>query len=62
MRKVDIKRKLTVPEDVFNDNWDTIFGNKEIEPIPFAGMVDTSEYMDVSYHKDGEVITGKEKK
>lgn len=62
--KGDVRRKLVVPEEVFNSNWDAIFGtakklsqNMEIvnaefdkaykeynlEPIPFAGMVDTDE-------------------
>jgi hypothetical protein len=63
--KGDAKRKLVVPEEVFNNNWDTIFGKKSLveqapyhpgyedavspqmvknlEPIPFAGMVDTGD-------------------
>lgn len=64
--KGDIRRKLVVPEEVFNSNWDAIFGKpkslveaapfqpgyedavdpkmvKNLEPIPFAGMVDTDE-------------------
>lgn len=64
--KGDLKRKLVVPEEVFNKNWDAIFGKtkslveaapyqpgyedavepsmaKNLEPIPFAGMVDTDE-------------------
>lgn len=63
--KGDLKRKLVVSEEVFNANWDTIFGKKSLvedapyqpgyedavepsmaknlEPIPFAGMVDTDE-------------------
>jgi hypothetical protein len=63
--KGDIRRKLTVPEEVFNSNWDSIFGKKSLvedapyqpgyedavepsmvknlEPIPFAGMVNTDE-------------------
>lgn len=27
--KGDRRRKLVVPEEVFNSNWDTIFGKKE---------------------------------
>lgn len=27
--KGDRKRKLVVPEEVFNSNWETIFGKKE---------------------------------
>ena len=74
--KGDIRRKLGVPEEVFNNNWEQIFGNgktlnrpktiydvapkqegvywtddpqttiddcKTLEPIPFAGMVDTGD-------------------
>jgi hypothetical protein len=62
--KGDLKRPLVVAEEEFNKNWDTIFGKKEeeLEPIPFAGMVDTTEYMDVSHHKNGKVTTIKVKK
>jgi len=37
--KGDRRRKLVIPEEQFNTNWDIIFNNKQ-EPIPFAGMVD----------------------
>jgi len=62
--KGDKRRPLVIPEEQFNAQWDAIFNKKkpEMEPIPFAGMVDTQEYMDVSYHKNGTVITAKVKK
>ena len=43
--KGDLKRPLTIPEEEFNKNWDAIFGkeDKQMEPIPFAGMVYTGE-------------------
>lgn len=28
--KGDLRRKLVVPEEVFNSNWDAIFGNKKL--------------------------------
>ena len=28
--KGDLRRKLVVPEEVFNSNWDAIFGKKEV--------------------------------
>jgi hypothetical protein len=44
--KGDRRRKLVVPEEQFNANWDTVFKNKQ-EPIPFAGMVDIgSDYVE----------------
>ena len=66
--KGDTPRPLGVPLERFDANFESIFGKKtdrpqpHIEPIPFAGMVDTTEYMDVSYHKNGEVINTKVKK
>lgn len=62
--KGDLKRPLVISEEDFNKNWDSIFGKKkeDLEPIPFAGMVDTNEYMDVNYHKNGKVINTKVKK
>lgn len=44
--KGDRRRKLVVPEEQFNANWDAIFNKQpkpELEPIPFAGMVDTED-------------------
>jgi len=47
--KGDAPRPLGVPVEVFDKNFETIFGMKtikpqpRIEPIPFAGMVDTGE-------------------
>lgn len=47
--KGDTPRPLGVPMDKFDASWENIFGNKttkpqpHIEPIPFAGMVDTGE-------------------
>lgn len=47
--KGDTPRPLGVPMDKFDESWEKIFGkpaNKPqpvIEPIPFAGMVDTGE-------------------
>lgn len=42
--KGDRRRKLVVPEEQFNAQWDLIFKKKpEPEPIPFAGMVDLEE-------------------
>lgn len=47
--KGDKRRPLVVPEEQFNAQWDAIFGKKkqqpELEPIPFAGMMDTQEYI-----------------
>jgi hypothetical protein len=61
-------RPITIPLEDFESQWETIFGartNKPqptIEPIPFAGMVDVGEEMDVAYHKDGKVTSFKVKK
>ena len=47
--KGDAPRPLGVPMDVFDKNFEAIFGMKaakpqpHIEPIPFMGMVDTGE-------------------
>jgi hypothetical protein len=47
--KGDTQRPLSVPTEVFDASWDKIFNTKttkpqpKIEPIPFAGMVDTGE-------------------
>ena len=45
--KGDKRRPLVIPEEQFNNNWDAIFKKQELEmePIPFAGMVDTQEYI-----------------
>jgi hypothetical protein len=46
-------------------NWDSIFGGtKNIEPIPFAGLVDIDEpqnELTVSIHKNGIITTTKVK-
>ena len=34
--KGDLRRKLFVPEEVFNSNWDSIFGKKEKKVIDDA--------------------------
>jgi len=34
--KGDLRRKLVVPEEVFNSNWDSIFGKKEKKVIDDA--------------------------
>lgn len=50
--KGDAPRPLGVPMEQFDKNFEAIFGNKttkpqpEIEPIPFAGMVNTGENND----------------
>ena len=43
--KGDTPRPLSVPMDKFDKNFEAVFGKKEknYEPIPFAGMVDTDE-------------------
>jgi hypothetical protein len=47
--KGDKPRPLSVPTEVFDKNFEAIFGEKttrpqpKIEPIPFAGMVNTGE-------------------
>ena len=43
--KGDAPRPLSVPIEEFDKNFEVIFGKKErqLEPIPFAGMVDTGE-------------------
>lgn len=43
--KGDTPRPLGVPIEQFDANFEAIFGKKEkrLEPIPFAGMVDTGE-------------------
>jgi hypothetical protein len=47
--KGDTPRPLGVPMEVFDKNFEAIFGKKtdkaqpRIEPIPFAGLVDTGE-------------------
>jgi hypothetical protein len=47
--KGDTPRPLSVPIEVFDKNFEAIFGEKttrpqpKIEPIPFAGMVNTGE-------------------
>ena len=47
--KGDRRRKLVVPEEQFNSNWDTIFKKekkqRKLEPVPFAGMMDIDEYI-----------------
>ncbi len=45
--KGDSQRPLVIPEEKFNANWDIIFKPKpELEPIPFAGMIDIEEKKD----------------
>jgi hypothetical protein len=50
----------------YRANWDSIFvGTKNIEPIPFAGLVDIDEpqnEMTVSVHKNGIITTTKVKR
>ena len=43
--KGDTPRPLGVPMEVFDKNFEAIFGKKEkqTEPIPFAGMVEIEE-------------------
>ena len=47
--KGDAPRFLSVPVELFDKNFEAIFGAKttkpqpQIEPIPFAGMVNTGE-------------------
>lgn len=43
--KGDTPRPLSVPMEQFDKSWETIFGKetKQLEPIPFAGMVDTGD-------------------
>jgi hypothetical protein len=47
--KGDMPRPFSVPLEIFDDNFEAIFSKKttkhqpHIEPIPFAGMVDTGE-------------------
>ena len=47
--KGDVPRPFSVPLEVFDDNFEAIFGKKtnkpqpQIEPIPFAGMVEVQE-------------------
>lgn len=47
--KGDTVRPLVIPMEKFDEQWELIFGKKstkpqpQIEPIPFAGMVDTGE-------------------
>jgi hypothetical protein len=47
--KGDAPRPLAIPMEQFDKNFEAIFGKKttqpqpQIEPIPFAGMVDTGE-------------------
>lgn len=47
--KGDVPRPFSIPLEVFDNNFEAIFGKKttkpqpQIEPIPFAGMVDTGE-------------------
>ena len=47
--KGDAPRPLSVPLEVFDNNFEAIFGKKttkpqpQIEPIPFAGMVEVQE-------------------
>ena len=42
--KGDLRRKLVVPEEVFNSNWDAIFGknkkedNKEEKKLPYGAV------------------------
>ena len=49
----------------YRANWDSIFGGtKNIEPIPFAGLVDIDEpqnELTVSIHKNGIITTTKVK-
>ena len=50
----------------YRTNWDGIFGGtKNIEPIPFAGLVDIDEpqnELTVSIHKNGIITTTKVKR
>jgi hypothetical protein len=41
--KGDAPRPLGVPMEQFDKNFEVIFGKRRIEPIPFAGYVDTGE-------------------
>jgi hypothetical protein len=47
--KGDLPRPFAIPLEKFDENFEAIFGKKankpqpHIEPIPFAGMVDTGE-------------------
>ena len=47
--KGDVPRPFSVSLEVFDNNFEAIFGKKttklqpQIEPIPFFGMVDTGE-------------------
>jgi hypothetical protein len=49
----------------YRANWDSIFGGtKNIEPIPFAGLVDIDELQNeltVAIHKNGIITTTKVK-
>jgi len=63
--KGNLPRPITVPIEDFDSQWETIFGSKtnkpqpKLEPIPFVGMMDIGEDMDVAHHKNGVVTTAK---
>jgi hypothetical protein len=46
--KGDKRRPLVIPEEQFNAQWDAIFNKQkkqpELEPVPFAGIIDVQEY------------------
>jgi len=50
-------KPITIPLQDFESQWETIFGTKadkpqpNIEPIPFAGLVDTGEDTDIEAQK-----------
>jgi hypothetical protein len=45
--KGDTPRPLGIPIEEFDKNFEVIFGKRnKLEPIPFAGMVDTGEEED----------------
>jgi hypothetical protein len=45
--KGDTPRPLVVPIEEFDKNFEVVFGKRrKLEPIPFAGMVDTGEEED----------------
>ena len=51
--KGDKPRPLAVSQEQFDKNFDAIFGKKDKEPIPFAGMVDvelTNDEKEISYN------------
>jgi hypothetical protein len=45
--KGDTPRPLGIPMEEFDKNFEVVFGKRnKLEPIPFAGMVDTGEEED----------------